>query len=173
MKKWFFKRKEKNQSLHALKSPPQAISKAAIKQASIPSSIPYVPVYLSSSSFVYYTFVRKIVRKIMNFHFSFRASQCLVNPCLLHYCRVCNIQLNSCRQAKIHSEGKKHEKRLSYLKFCLESSKRPPFTHKKIHWGHAPSLDRTLQKSFLTSVLHYLLLLPPPPQWAKSEKIVQ
>lgn len=50
------------------------------------------------------------------------AGQCLVNPCLLHYCRVCNIQLNSCRQAKIHSEGKKHEKRLSYLKFCLESS---------------------------------------------------
>jgi len=49
-------------------------------------------------------------------------SQCLVNPCLLHYCRVCNIQLNSCRQAKIHSEGKKHEKRLSYLKFCLEST---------------------------------------------------
>ena len=46
-----------------------------------------------------------------------------MNPCLLHYCRVCNIQLNSCRQAKIHSEGKKHEKRLSYLKFCLESSK--------------------------------------------------
>ena len=45
-----------------------------------------------------------------------------MNPCLLHYCRVCNIQLNSCRQAKIHSEGKKHEKRLSYLKFCLESS---------------------------------------------------
>ena len=56
-------------------------------------------------------------------HFFFRTSQCLVNPCLLHYCRVCNIQLNSCRQAKIHSEGKKHEKRLSYLKFCLESSK--------------------------------------------------
>ena len=49
-------------------------------------------------------------------------NQCLVNPCLLHYCRVCNIQLNSCRQAKIHSEGKKHEKRLSYLKFCLEST---------------------------------------------------
>lgn len=41
---------------------------------------------------------------------------------LQHYCRVCNIQLNSCRQAKIHSEGKKHDKRLSYLRFCLESS---------------------------------------------------
>merc|ERR550532_2448419 len=54
--------------------------------------------------------------------FGVGASQCLVNPCLLHYCRVCNIQLNSCRQAKIHSEGKKHEKRLSYLKFCLEST---------------------------------------------------
>ena len=51
-------------------------------------------------------------------------SHCLVTPNnLQHYCRVCNIQLNSCRQAKIHSEGKKHDKRLSYLRFCLESSK--------------------------------------------------
>ena len=33
-----------------------------------------------------------------------------------HYCRVCNIRLNSCRQAKIHADGKKHVKRLHYLK---------------------------------------------------------
>ena len=45
-----------------------------------------------------------------------------VSSCLQHYCRVCNIQLNSCRQAKIHSDGKKHEKRFAYLKFCVEST---------------------------------------------------
>ena len=82
----------------------------------------------------------------------------MVNPCLLHYCRVCNIQLNSCRQAKIHSEGKKHEKRLSYLKFCLESSKTTIHTQ-KIQWGHAPSLDRTPQKSFLTIILQAIVYM--------------
>ena len=40
-------------------------------------------------------------------------------PNLQHYCRVCNTQLNSCKQAQIHTDGKKHEKRLSYLKFSL------------------------------------------------------
>ena len=40
---------------------------------------------------------------------------------LQHYCRVCNIQLNSCRQAKIHSEGKKHCKRVNFLRLCIES----------------------------------------------------
>ena len=40
---------------------------------------------------------------------------------LSHYCRVCNIQLNSCRQAKIHSEGKKHCKRVNFLRLCIES----------------------------------------------------
>jgi len=44
------------------------------------------------------------------------------NPALQHYCRVCNIQLNSCRQVRIHVEGKKHLKRLHYLKMCLETS---------------------------------------------------
>merc|ERR1712223_1371396 len=42
-------------------------------------------------------------------------------PNLQHYCRVCNTQLNSCKQAQIHTEGKKHEKRLSFLKFSLET----------------------------------------------------
>ncbi len=46
------------------------------------------------------------------------------SPTLQHYCRVCNIQLNSCRQARIHQEGKKHQKRLKYLKMCIETSKR-------------------------------------------------
>ena len=40
-----------------------------------------------------------------------------------HYCRVCNTQLNSCKQSRIHAEGKKHEKRLAYLKFCFENGK--------------------------------------------------
>ena len=51
----------------------------------------------------------------MKFYFSRFA------PNLQHYCRVCNTQLNSCKQAQIHTDGKKHEKRLSYLKFSLET----------------------------------------------------
>lgn len=43
-------------------------------------------------------------------------------PKLSHYCRVCNTQLNSCKQSTIHVEGKKHAKRLEYLKFCVEAS---------------------------------------------------
>merc|ERR1739838_1145851 len=42
-----------------------------------------------------------------------------------HYCRVCNTQLNSCKQSRIHAEGKKHEKRLAYLKFCFENNAGP------------------------------------------------
>jgi len=61
--------------------------------------------------------------KFLNpFSSSFGNSHLVTPNNLQHYCRVCNIQLNSCRQAKIHSEGKKHDKRLSYLRFCLESS---------------------------------------------------
>ena len=45
-----------------------------------------------------------------------------VSSALQHYCRVCNTQLNSCKQARIHVTGKKHEKRLAYLKFSLETS---------------------------------------------------
>ena len=60
------------------------------------------------------------------FIFCFRSGNNLVVPKnLQHYCRVCNTQLNSCVQAKIHSQGKKHDKRVSYLRFCLESSKFP------------------------------------------------
>ena len=51
----------------------------------------------------------------------YRANQLLTTPYLTHYCRVCNIQLNSCRQAKIHSEGQKHSKRLNFLKLCIEA----------------------------------------------------
>lgn len=43
------------------------------------------------------------------------------NPSLQHYCRVCNTQLNSCRQVGIHVGGKKHEKRFNFLKFSIES----------------------------------------------------
>ena len=50
-----------------------------------------------------------------------RANGFLITPVLSHYCRVCNIQLNSCRQAKIHSEGKKHCKRVNFLRLCIES----------------------------------------------------
>ena len=39
-----------------------------------------------------------------------------------HYCRVCNTQLNSCKQVRIHIAGKKHEKRYNYLKYCIDSS---------------------------------------------------
>ena len=52
----------------------------------------------------------------------FRWSGVSIPTVLQHYCRVCNIQLNSCRQAKIHTQGKKHEKRLTYLRFCIENS---------------------------------------------------
>ena len=45
-----------------------------------------------------------------------------LSAALQHYCRVCNTQLNSCKQARIHVAGKKHEKRLAYLKFSLETS---------------------------------------------------
>ena len=45
-----------------------------------------------------------------------------LSSALQHYCRVCNTQLNSCKQARIHVAGKKHEKRLAYLKFSLETS---------------------------------------------------
>ena len=45
-----------------------------------------------------------------------------LSAALQHYCRVCNTQLNSCKQARIHVSGKKHEKRLAYLKFSLETS---------------------------------------------------
>lgn len=38
---------------------------------------------------------------------------------LLHYCRVCNTQLNSCKQVNIHVGGKKHGKRLNLLKFSM------------------------------------------------------
>ena len=48
--------------------------------------------------------------------------QALSVSALQHYCRVCNTQLNSCKQARIHVSGKKHEKRLAYLKFSLETS---------------------------------------------------
>ena len=34
---------------------------------------------------------------------------------------MCNTQLNSCKQAQIHTDGKKHEKRLAYLKFSLDT----------------------------------------------------
>jgi len=45
-----------------------------------------------------------------------------MSSALQHFCRVCNTQLNSCKQARIHVAGKKHEKRLAYLKFSLETS---------------------------------------------------
>ena len=48
---------------------------------------------------------------------------------LSHYCRVCNIQLNSCRQAKIHSEGKKHCKRVNFLRLCIESGEYDQWIH--------------------------------------------
>ena len=41
---------------------------------------------------------------------------------LKHYCRVCNTELNSCRQTKIHVSGKKHNKRLSYLEYSIKST---------------------------------------------------
>eukprot|EP00493_Phyllostaurus_siculus_P015749 UN15992 len=42
-----------------------------------------------------------------------------------HFCRVCNTQLNSCKQARIHVAGKKHEKRLAYLKIQAWRPVRP------------------------------------------------
>ncbi|XP_040572481.1 uncharacterized protein [Lepeophtheirus salmonis] len=42
-----------------------------------------------------------------------------------HYCHVCNTQLNSCKQTRIHVNGKRHEKRLIYLKYALECEESP------------------------------------------------
>lgn len=42
---------------------------------------------------------------------------------LNHYCRVCNTQLNSCKQVKIHISGKKHQKRFNYLKYSIDTGK--------------------------------------------------
>ncbi|XP_059086516.1 uncharacterized protein LOC131883156 isoform X1 [Tigriopus californicus] len=41
---------------------------------------------------------------------------------LNHYCRVCNTQLNSCKQVNIHISGKKHQKRFNYLKYSIDTA---------------------------------------------------
>ena len=53
---------------------------------------------------------------------------------LQHYCRVCNTQLNSCKQVKIHVSGKKHEKRFNYLKYSIETSKYTEFGRRIAYW---------------------------------------
>ena len=90
-------RKKKNQSLHALKSPPQAISKAAIKQASTSSSIPYVlllllPLPPSHTRYIHVpTYFTTIIHKIMKISFFFQSQSMFgqplptsLLPCLQH-----------------------------------------------------------------------------------------
>jgi hypothetical protein len=64
---------------------------------------------------------------------------------LQHYCRVCNTQLNSCKQSRIHAEGKKHEKRLAYLKFCFENTGGKALIKTVNH----PSISELKKNSFL------------------------
>ena len=92
-------RKKKNQSLHALKSPPQAISKAAIKQAST-SIVVYhmyyyyylLPLPPSHTRYIHVpTYFTTIIHKIMKISFFFQSQSMFgqplptsLLPCLQH-----------------------------------------------------------------------------------------
>ena len=81
---------------------------------------------------------------------------------LAHYCRVCNTQLNSCKQARIHVTGKKHEKRLAYLKFSLDTASEPPpapgphYSQQYLHPGQQQ------QHPILAQGLPTVYAYPPP-----------
>ena len=79
---------------------------------------------------------------------------------LQHYCRVCNTQLNSCKQARIHVAGKKHEKRLAYLKFSLESSCEAVTSGYTAHAQYVPASSGGVLSSALPTV--YSVPAPGP-----------
>lgn len=77
---------------------------------------------------------------------------------LQHYCRVCNTQLNSCKQSRIHVEGKKHEKRLAYLKFCLDTSEAAGYSA-----GYAgPSSAAQSACPVMSTAMPTVYAYPPP-----------
>merc|ERR1719340_224894 len=92
-----------------------------------------------------------------------------LSSALQHYCRVCNTQLNSCKQARIHVAGKKHEKRLAYLKFSLESSCEAVTSGYTAHAQYVPASSGGVLSSALPTVYsvpapqHYPGPPPPPP----------
>jgi len=83
---------------------------------------------------------------------------------LQHYCRVCNTQLNSCKQARIHVTGKKHEKRLAYLKFSLETSEavNNSFTTQYVGGGGLSNASQVQVSSVMSTALPTVYAYPPP-----------
>ena len=84
---------------------------------------------------------------------------------LQHYCRVCNTQLNSCKQARIHVTGKKHEKRLAYLKFSLETSEAVSNTYPPSQYvGGVGNASQVQVSSVMSTALPTVYAYPPPCQ---------
>ena len=84
-----------------------------------------------------------------------------MSSALQHFCRVCNTQLNSCKQARIHVAGKKHEKRLAYLKFSLETSEAVTSGYTHPVASQPPLAPQPLMTSGLPTV-HSVYAYPPP-----------
>ena len=99
--------------------------------------------------------------KASNFTFRSMGNTPAVSSALQHYCRVCNTQLNSCKQARIHVEGKKHEKRLAYLKFCLDTSEAVSAYTYPGPPGGAQSMACPVS-SVMTTALPTVYAYPPP-----------
>jgi len=83
---------------------------------------------------------------------------------LAHYCRVCNTQLNSCKQARIHVTGKKHEKRLAYLKFSLDTVSDTSIAASYTSQYLATSPQHPILPTGLPTVYAY----PPPPSYSQG-----
>lgn len=85
---------------------------------------------------------------------------------LQHYCRVCNTQLNSCKQARIHVTGKKHEKRLAYLKFSLETSEavNNSYTNQYVGGGGLSNSSQVQVSSVMSTAMPTVYAYPPPCQ---------
>jgi len=84
---------------------------------------------------------------------------------LQHYCRVCNTQLNSCKQARIHVTGKKHEKRLAYLKFSLETSEAAvnnSYTNQYVGGGGLSNPSQVQVSSVMSTAMPTVYAYPPP-----------
>ncbi|CAG0878503.1 unnamed protein product [Darwinula stevensoni] len=83
----------------------------------------------------------------------------VVSPAFLHFCPVCNIQLNSCAQGLVHVRGKKHQRR--FRNFHLRLSDTPA--------GHGYPLLH--YSGSLASGIHCSLLpnTQPHPQSIRSD----
>jgi len=89
-----------------------------------------------------------------------------LSSALQHYCRVCNTQLNSCKQARIHVTGKKHEKRLAYLKFSLETSEAVSnsYTNQYVGGGTLSNSAQVQVSSVMSTAMPTVYAYPPPCQ---------